>query len=44
MTVVQTLRRQEAAIFDFDGLIADTEPLHRKGSRKVLDPLRVRFT
>jgi hypothetical protein len=29
---------------DFDSLIADTEPLHCKAFRKVLDPLGVRFT
>ena len=31
-------------IFDFDGLIADAEPLHCKAFRKVLDPPGVRFT
>lgn len=44
MTVVQTLRRPEAVIFDFDGLIADTGPLHCKALRKVLNPLGVRRT
>ena len=44
MTIVQTLRRPEAVIFDFDGQFADTEPLHCKAFRKVLDPLGVRFT
>lgn len=44
MTVVQTLRRPEAVIFDIDGLIADTEPLRCKAFRKVFDPLGGRFT
>ena len=44
MTVVQTLRRPEAVIFDFDDQFADTEPLHYKVFRKVLDPLGVLFT
>ena len=44
MTVVQTLRRSEAIIFDFDGLMADTEPLHCKALRKVINPLGVRRT
>lgn len=44
MTVVQTLRRPEAAIFDYQGLIDDPEPLRCKASRKVLYPLGVRFT
>jgi beta-phosphoglucomutase-like phosphatase (HAD superfamily) len=44
MTFVQTLRRPEAVNFDFDGLIADAEPLYCNAFRKVLDPLGVRFT
>jgi len=44
MTVVQTLRRPEAVILDFDGLIANTEPLHCKALRKVINPLGVRRT
>jgi beta-phosphoglucomutase-like phosphatase (HAD superfamily) len=44
MTVVQTLRRPEAVIFDFDGQFPHTEPLHCNAFRKVLDPLGVRFT
>jgi len=44
MTVVQTLRRPEAAIFDFHGLIDDPGTLHCKEFRKMLDPLGVRFT
>jgi beta-phosphoglucomutase len=44
MAVLQTLRRPEAVIFDFDGVIADTEPLHCDAFRKVLEPLGIRFT
>jgi beta-phosphoglucomutase len=43
-TVVQTLRRPEAVIFDFDGVIADTEPLHCDAFQRVLAPLGIRFT
>ena len=44
MTVAQTWRRPEAVNFDFDGLIADAEPLYSKAFRKVLDPLGGRRT
>jgi len=44
MTVIQTLRRPEAVISDFDDLIADNGSLHCKAFRKVLDPLGIRFT
>ena len=44
MTVIQTVRRPEAVISDFDDLIADIEPLHCKAFRKVLDPPGIRFT
>ena len=36
--------RPEAVIFDFDGVIVDTEPLHCKAFRKVLEPLGIGFT
>ncbi|NJD61450.1 MAG: hypothetical protein FIA93_01855, partial [Deltaproteobacteria bacterium] len=39
MAVLQTVRRPEAVIFDFDGVIVDTEPLHYDAFRKVLEPL-----
>jgi beta-phosphoglucomutase-like phosphatase (HAD superfamily) len=42
MSVKRTI--DVAVHFDFDGLIADTEPLYCKAFRKVLDPLGVRFT
>jgi beta-phosphoglucomutase len=44
MTVLQTLRRPEAVIFDFDGVIVDTEPLHYDAFQKVLEPLGISFT
>ena len=44
MTVAQSLCRPDAVNFDFDGLIAVAEPLHRKAFRKELDPLGVRLT
>jgi len=44
MTALQTLRRPEAAIFDFDGVIVDTEPLHCAAFRRVLEPLGIAFT
>jgi beta-phosphoglucomutase len=36
--------RAEAVIFDFDGVIVDTEPLHCKSFQKVLEPLGMHFT
>jgi beta-phosphoglucomutase len=44
MAILQTLRRPDAVIFDFDGVIADTEPLHWNAFREVLEPLGIRFT
>ena len=38
MTVAKTLCRPDAVNFEFDGLIADAEPLYRKAFRKELDP------
>lgn len=34
----------EAVIFDFDGIIVDTEPLHYKSFQRVLAPLGLEFT
>ena len=34
----------EAVIFDFDGVIVDTEPLHYRSFQRVLEPLGLRFT
>lgn len=36
--------RPEAVIFDFDGILVDTEPLHCEAFRKVLQPLGIGFT
>jgi beta-phosphoglucomutase len=36
--------RIETLIFDYDGVIADTEPLHWRSWAKILAPLGVRFT
>jgi beta-phosphoglucomutase len=38
-----TVGRQEAVIFDFDGVIVDTEPLHYKAFQGVLEPLGIGF-
>jgi beta-phosphoglucomutase len=35
--------RAEAVIFDFDGVIVDTEPLHYKSFQRVLEPLGLGF-
>jgi len=39
-----TLPRPEAVVFDFDGVIADTERLHCDMFLKVLEPHRISFT
>jgi len=36
--------RPEAVIFDFDGVLVDTEPLHCQAFCKVLEPLGIGFT
>lgn len=36
--------RAEAVIFDFDGVIVDTEPLHYAAFQKTLQPLGLHFT
>jgi beta-phosphoglucomutase len=43
MTGCQLLRRPDAVVFDFDGVIVDTEPLHYKAFQKVLLPLGLGF-
>jgi beta-phosphoglucomutase len=40
---VRSLPLPEAVIFDFDGVIVDTEPLHYKAFLAVLDPLGMGF-
>jgi beta-phosphoglucomutase len=36
--------KAEAVIFDFDGVIVDTEPLHYKAFQRVLEPLGLGFS
>lgn len=36
--------KAEAVIFDFDGVIVDTEPLHYAAFQRVLEPLGLHFT
>jgi len=38
-----TLPRPDAVIFDFDGVIVDSEPLHYKAFQGVLEPLGIGF-
>jgi beta-phosphoglucomutase len=37
------LSRPDAVIFDFDGVIVDTEPLHYQAFQEVLEPLGIGF-
>ncbi len=41
---ILALPRPDAVIFDFDGVIVDTEPLHYEAFRSVLWPLGIGFT
>ena len=34
-----SLQRPEAVLFDFDGILVDTEPMHHRAFNEVLDPL-----
>lgn len=36
--------KPEAIVFDFDGVIVDTEPLHYRSFQQVLEPLGIGFT
>jgi len=38
-----SLPRPEAVLFDFDGILVDTEPMHFEAFRKVLEPLGMGF-
>jgi beta-phosphoglucomutase len=38
-----SLPRPEAVIFDFDGILVDSEPLHHRAFTEVLDPLGMGF-
>jgi beta-phosphoglucomutase len=44
VVVFQGGLQAEAVIFDFDGVIVDTEPLHYKAFQKVLEPLSLGFS
>src|SRR5512141_1412958 len=38
-----TLPRPEAVLFDFDGILVDSEPMHYRAFTEVLDPLGMGF-
>ena len=38
-----SLPRPEAVLFDFDGILVDTEPMHHRAFNEVLDPLGMAF-
>jgi beta-phosphoglucomutase len=38
-----SLPKPEAVLFDFDGILVDTEPMHYRAFAKVLDPLGMGF-
>lgn len=44
MVITSIGKRVEAVIFDFDGVIVDTEPLHYAAFQKVLEPIGLHFT
>jgi len=39
-----SLPRPEAVLFDFDGILVDSEPMHYRAFNEVLDPLGMGFT
>jgi len=39
-----SLPRPEAVLFDFDGILVDSEPMHHRAFTEVLDPLGMGFT
>lgn len=39
-----SLQNHEAVIFDFDGILVDTEPMHHRAFNEVLDPLGMGFS
>jgi len=41
--MVNKFKNKRFLIFDFDGTLADTSPLHKKAFSKVLDPIGVKF-
>jgi len=44
MIILPNGMQAEAVIFDFDGVIVDTEPIHYAAFQRVLDPLGLQFT
>jgi HAD superfamily hydrolase (TIGR01509 family) len=44
MDGILALPRPEAVLFDFDGVIVDSEPVHFEAFRSVLQPLGIGFT
>lgn len=44
MVIFQGDLRAQAVIFDFDGVIVDTEPLHYKAFQQILNPLGLGFS
>jgi len=38
-----TIQRPEAVLFDFDGILVDSEPMHHRAFTEVLDPLGMGF-
>jgi len=38
-----SLQKAEAVLFDFDGILVDSEPMHHRAFTKVLDPLGMGF-
>ena len=39
-----SLPKPEAVLFDFDGILVDSEPMHHRAFTEVLDPLGMGFT
>ena len=39
-----SIPRPEAVLFDFDGILVDSEPMHHRAFNEVLDPLGMGFT
>lgn len=44
MEILKQVGQVNAAIFDFDGIIVDTEPLHYKAFQVILEPFGISFS
>ena len=44
MVVFPVGLQADAVIFDFDGVIVDTEPLHHRAFQRILEPLGLGFS